>query len=206
MKVLLLNGSPHAKGCIHRALSEIATQLQKYGIEAEHMHVGNKPLMGCIACRKCRETGYCAFGEDGVNAAIDAFKKADGIVIGSAVHYASATGQIIPFLDRVFYAAGKTFAYKPGAAVVSCRRGGATATFDQLNKYFTISSMPVVSSSYWNMVHGNTPEEVEQDLEGLQVMRVLGDNMAWLLRCIEHAEGTVEKPVKEPKINTNFVR
>lgn len=149
----------------------------------------------------------CVFGEkDGVNACIEKMQQADAVVIGSPVYYAGPNGSLLSLLDRVFYAAGGTFALKPGAAVVSCRRGGASATFDRLNKYFTISSMPVVSSQYWNSVHGNTPEEVRRDEEGLQVMRTLADNLTWLLRCLQVAEGQVEKPQWEPRVSTNFIR
>ncbi|HPX31715.1 MAG TPA: flavodoxin family protein, partial [Smithella sp.] len=184
MNVLLINGSPNKKGCTYAALSEVAKALKKQDIDAEIFYVGNKPIRGCTACGKCSETGKCIFDDDAVNVAIGKAAEADGFVFGSPVHYAGASGFITSFLDRCFFAGSDVFAYKPGAAVVSCRRGGATAAFDQLNKYFTISNMPVVSSQYWNMVHGNTPEEVLQDLEGLQIMRTLGQNMAWLLKSI----------------------
>ena len=206
MKVLLLNGSPHPHGCTFTALSEVAGVLEKNGIETEIFQIGNHPISGCIACGKCRDTGKCVIS-DGVNDFVEKAKSADGFVFGSPVYYASASGQISSFLDRAFYGKSAIFEGKPGAAVVSCRRAGSTASLDQLNKYFTISGMPVVSSRYWNMVHGNTPEEVVQDKEGMQVMRTLGNNMAWLLKCIElgKAQG-VSFPEKEPAQKTNFIR
>ena len=173
MKVLLLNGSPHEKGCTYTALCEVAGALEKNGIETEIFQIGNKPVAGCIGCGSCRKTGRCVF-EGGVNEFVEKAKEADGFIFGSPVYYANASGQISSFLDRAFYSGSAAFAYKPGAAVASCRRAGTTATLDQLNKYFTINCMPVVSSQYWNMVHGNTPEEVVQDKEGLQIMRTLG--------------------------------
>ncbi|HHV64894.1 MAG TPA: flavodoxin family protein [Peptococcaceae bacterium] len=209
MKVLLINGSPNAKGCTYTALCEVAKELESENIETEIFQVGKEPIRGCTACRTCVRTksGKCTFNDDPVNTAIEKAAEADGFVFGSPVHYAGASGQITSFLDRVFYAAGKNFAYKPGAAIVSCRRGGATAAFDQLNKYFTISNMPIVSSQYWNMVHGNTPEEVKQDLEGMQTMRTLGKNMAWLLKCIQAGKmAGVSLPVCEPRVVTNFIR
>ena len=206
MKILLLNGSPHPHGCTFTALSEVAGALEKNGIETEIFQIGNQPISGCIACGKCRDTGKCVIS-DGVNDFVEKAKSADGFVFGSPVYYASASGQISSFLDRAFYGKSAIFEGKPGAAVVSCRRAGSTASLDQLNKYFTISGMPVVSSRYWNMVHGNTPEEVVQDKEGMQVMRTLGNNMAWLLKCIElgKAQG-VSFPEKEPAQKTNFIR
>jgi len=207
MKVLLINGSPKAKGCTYTALNEVAKELESNGIETEIFHVGIKPIRGCMACNGCSNTnGLCVFNDDTVNIALEKAKEADGFVFGSPVHYAAASGQITSFLDRFFYAGG-SFQYKPGAAIVSCRRGGSTAAFEQLNKYFTISNMPIVSSQYWNMVHGNTPEEVEQDLEGMQTMRVLGRNMAWLLNCINAGkEAGVNLPEKEARAMTNFIR
>lgn len=205
MKVVLLNGSPRKNGCTARALREVETQLQKNGIETEWFHVGNKPISGCIACGACKKTGRCAVSDD-VNQCAALIADADGLVVGSPVHYAGASGAITSFMDRLFYSASKLFQFKPAAAVVSCRRGGASATFDQLNKYFTINNMPIVSSQYWNSVHGNTPEEVEQDLEGLQTMRTLGNNMTWLIRCIDMAKDKVPYPEKETKVSTNFIR
>lgn len=206
MKVLLINGSPRAHGCTYTALSEVAGRLNAHGIETQAFHIGNQPIRSCIACGRCAGKGRCVFGEDGVNECIDLIHASDGVVIGAPVHYASAAGACSAFLDRVFYAKD-SFAMKPGAAVVSCRRGGASATFDQLNKYFTISSMPVVSSQYWNSVHGNTPDQVRQDLEGLQTMRTLADNMAWLLQCIEAGkEAGIPYPERERRISTSFIR
>ncbi len=205
MKVVLINGSPRKNGCTARALREVETQLQKNGIETEWFHVGNKPISGCIACGACKKTGRCAVSDD-VNQCAALIADADGLVVGSPVHYAGASGAITSFMDRLFYSASKLFQFKPAAAVVSCRRGGASATFDQLNKYFTINNMPIVSSQYWNSVHGNTPEEVEQDLEGLQTMRTLGNNMTWLIRCIDMAKDKVPYPEKETKVSTNFIR
>lgn len=204
MKVLLVNGSPHLHGCTRTALDEIAGELTKNGIETEFFHIGNRPIHGCIACHKCETSGYCVFSDDPANACIDRVKEADGVIIGSPVYYAAPNGALCALLDRVFFAAGNHFAYKPAAAIVSCRRGGSTAAFDRLNKYFTISNMPIVSSQYWNMVHGNTPEEVKRDLEGLQIMRTLGRNMAWLLKCIGKA--ALPPPEPEEHLWTNFVR
>ncbi|KPU42464.1 2-amino-4-deoxychorismate dehydrogenase [Oxobacter pfennigii] len=208
MKVLLINGSPNAKGSTYTALSEVASALNKESIETEIFHVGKEPIRGCMACRSCKTTnsGRCIFSDDTVNIALEKAEEADAFVFGSPVHYAGASGMITSFLDRLFFA-GTSFAYKPGAAIVCCRRGGATAAFEQLNKYFTISQMPVVSSQYWNMVHGNNPEEVKQDLEGMQTMRTLGKNMAWLLKCIEAGKSAgVALPEKEPRAVTNFIR
>lgn len=208
MKVLLINGSPKAKGCTYTALFEVAKELENENIGTEIFHIGSDPIRGCIACGNCRRTnsGKCVFDDDVVNIALEKAKESDAFVFGSPVHYAGASGFITSFLDRCFFA-GNCFEYKPGAAVVCCRRGGATAAFEQLNKYFTISSMPIVSSQYWNMVHGNTPEEVKQDLEGMQTMRTLGKNMAWLLKSIKAGkEAGIVLPEKEPKISTNFIR
>ncbi len=206
MKVLLLNGSPNAQGCTYTALSEVAGALEKNGIETEIVQIGKKPVSGCIACRACAKLGKCVF-DDGVNEFVEKAKEADGFVFGSPVYYANASGQVRSFLDRAFYSGGKYFTGKPGAAVVSCRRAGSTTAWDELNKYFTINCMPVVASQYWNMVHGNTPEEVKQDQEGLQIMRTLGNNMAWLLKCIAagKAQG-IDFPQREPFIRTNFIR
>ena len=206
MNVLLINGSSKKNGCTYTALAEVAGQLNEQGIETNIFHIGNKPIQECIACRKCVQTGYCVFDSDSVNECIDLARSADGIIVGSPVYYAGPTGAICAFLDRMFYLKNAPYAYKPGAAIVSCRRGGASAAFDRLNKYFTISSMPIVSSQYWNSVHGNTPEEVKQDLEGMQTMRTLGRNMAWLLRCIEAGKKSVGYPEKEEPQRTNFIR
>jgi len=206
MKVLLINGSPKAQGCTYTALCEIAKELEKHNIETEIFHVGDQPIRGCMGCGGCKDN-RCIFNDDTVNIALEKAKEADGFIFGSPVHYAGASGQITSFLDRFFYAGGAGLQYKPGAAIVSCRRGGSTAAFDQLNKYFTISNMPVVSSQYWNMVHGNTPEEVKQDLEGMQTMRTLGKNMAWLLKSIEAGKKAgISLPEKEQRARTNFIR
>lgn len=206
MKVLLINGSPNQKGCTNRALEEVKTTLNKEGIETELVWIGKQPIAGCIACRTCKKTNRCVFNNDLVNKLIERLDEFDGIIVGSPVYYSGPSGQICAFLDRLFFAGGD-FSGKVGAAVVSCRRGGATASFDRLNKYFTISNMVQASSQYWNMVHGNTPEEVEQDLEGLQTMRTLAQNVAWLLKCIEAGkEKGIEKPKYETFTKTNFIR
>lgn len=208
MKVLLINGSPKKAGCTYTALKTVAEALEKNGIDTEIFHVGTAPIKGCMGCGSCSRTGshQCITTQDTVNEAIMKAKEADGIVVGSPVHYAAASGDITSFLDRLFYA-GYPMAGKVGAAVVSCRRGGATAALDQLNKYFTIAQMPVVSSNYWNMVHGNTPEEVLRDEEGIQTMQLLGENMAWLLKCIEAGRNAgINFPEAQPKIRTNFIR
>jgi multimeric flavodoxin WrbA len=210
MKVLLVNGSPHKEGCTYTALSEVAGTLNKEGISTEIFWIGSKPLSGCIACKTCAEKKQCVF-DDKVNEFMDLAKDADGFVFGSPVHYAAASGAITSFLDRVFYsdmqAGRQTFYLKPGAAVVSARRAGTTVTLDQISKYFTISEMPIIASRYWNMVHGTTPEEVKQDLEGMQIMRVLGKNMAWFLKCKEAgSKAGVPLPEQEEKVITNFIR
>jgi multimeric flavodoxin WrbA len=206
MQVLMINGSPHEKGCTYTALSEVAGQLEEQGIETTVFHIGNSAIRGCIGCGGCVESGHCVFDDDPVNACVDLAGKADGLVVGSPVYYAAPNGSLCAFLDRMFFAKSAGYAYKPAAAIVNCRRGGASAAFDRLNKYFTISSMPVVSSQYWNATHGNTPDEVRQDLEGMQIMRTLGRNMAWLLKCIEAARATVSYPQTEPWVATNFIR
>ena len=205
MKVLLINGSPNDKGCTYTALEEVSKTLNQEGIETEIIHVGNKDIRGCIACRKCKTNGKCVFN-DIVNEVVPKFKECDGLVIGSPVYYASANGTLISFIDRLFYSMSADKTMKVGAAVVSCRRGGNTSTFDELNKYFTISGMPVVSSQYWNMVHGNSPEEVKQDLEGMQTMRTLGKNMAFLMKSIQLGKEQFGLPEKESHIFTNFIR
>lgn len=208
MKVLLINGSPRAKGCTYTALCEVTKELEKENIETEIFHIGSKPIRGCTACGGCysKSPSRCVFDDDPVNIALEKAEQADGFVFGAPVHYAAASGGMTAFLDRLFYA-GDCFKYKPGAAVVSCRRAGSTAALDQLNKYFTISCMPVVSSQYWNMVHGNTPEEVRKDIEGMQTMRQLGRNMAWLLKCIAAGKAAgVKDPEEEPRVWTNFIR
>ena len=188
MKVLLVNGSPNAQGCTYTALSEVAGAIESSGIETEMFHIGKGPIQGCVACGACREIGKCVFGDAIYNELSEKMVAADGVIIGSPVYFSGPNGALCALLDRVFYTAAGRFSHKPGACVVSCRRGGASATFDRLNKYFTISQMPVVSSQYWNAVHGRNPEEVRRDLEGLQIMRTLGNNMAWLLKCIESGD------------------
>jgi multimeric flavodoxin WrbA len=206
MNVLLINGSPHKNGCTFTALSEVAGQLSKAGIDTNILHIGTQPIRGCIACGMCAQTGLCVYDEDPVNEAIELLKSADGLVVGSPVYYASPNGSLMAFMDRLFFRKSAPYAYKPAAAIVNCRRGGATAAFEVLNKYFAISSMMTVGSQYWNMTHGQTPEQVRQDLEGMQTMRTLGNNMAWLLKCIENSKNAVPLPVKEGSIATNFIR
>ena len=207
MKVLLINGSPHAKGSTYTALNEVAVTLEKEGIETEMIHVGHQAIRGCIACGKCREIGRCVF-EDAVNEVSEKFKDADGLVVGSPVYYASANATLVALLDRVFYSSARQFdkTMKVGASVVSARRGGNTATFDELNKYFTISGMPVVSSQYWNQIHGNNAEDALKDAEGLQTMRTLGRNMAFLMKSIALGKEAFGMPETEPKVATNFIR
>ena len=210
MKILLVNGSPHDKGCTYTALEEVAKTLNTEGIATEIFQIGKKPLSGCNACYSCQKLGRCVM-VDRVNDFLGIAGDADGFVFGSPVHYASAGGAITSFMDRVFFAdmlTGKrSFYLKPAAAVVSARRAGTTATFDQLNKYFTISEMPIIASQYWNMVHGRTPDDVKKDLEGLQTMRVLGKNMAWFLKCKEAGiKAGITFPAREERIFTNFIR
>lgn len=205
MKVLMINGSPNREGCTYTALSEVARTLEKHGIESEIVHVGNKDIRGCIGCRKCKETGKCVFN-DLVNEVAPKFAECDGIVIGSPVYFASANGTLVSFIDRLFYSSSVDKTMKVGAAVVSARRGGCSATFDELNKYFTISGMPIASSQYWNSVHGYTPEQVRQDEEGMQVMRTLGNNMAFLMESIALGKEKFGLPQKEEHIFTNFIR
>ena len=202
MKVLMINGSPNREGCTYTALSEVARTLEKHGIESEIVHVGNKDIRGCIGCRKCKETGKCVFN-DLVNEVAPKFAECDGIVIGSPVYFASANGTLVSFIDRLFYSSSVDKTMKVGAAVVSARRGGCSATFDELNKYFTISGMPIASSQYWNSVHGYTPEQVRQDEEGMQVMRTLGNNMAFLIKSIALGKEKFALPQKEEHI---FIR
>ena len=205
MKVILINGSPNAKGCTYTALEEVSKTLKSEGIETEIIHVGHKDIRGCIGCRQCKTKGKCVFN-DIVNDIAPKFKECDGIVIGSPVYFASANGTLVSFIDRLFYSMTADKTMKVGAAVVSCRRGGNSATFDELNKYFTISQMPIASSQYWNMVHGNSPEEVQQDLEGLQTMRTLGKNMAFLIKSIQLGKKAFGLPEKEEHKFTNFIR
>lgn len=209
MKVLMLNGSPHREGCTNRALEIVAEELKAQGIESEILWLGNGAVRGCIGCGGCKRSGAdrCVFGDDGVADIAEKLKSADGYVFGAPVHYASPNGATVAALDRIFYSAGKFMQFKPAACVVSARRAGTTASYDVLNKYIGINNMIMVPSTYWNMVHGNTPEEVMQDREGVTVMRAVGSNMAWLLKLLERAKGTeLERPVLVPKEKTNFIR
>lgn len=206
MKVLLINSSAHEKGCTYRALSEVAMSLNKEGIETEIVQLKD-PINDCIGCGACKKTGECIIKNDMINDFVKKAKDFDGFVFGSPVYYAHPSGRLLSFMDRIFYSGSSAFAYKPAAAVVSARRGGTTASLDVIMKHFMINKMPVISSSYWNMVHGNKPEQVENDLEGLQTMRVLGQNMAWILKCIEAGKNNgISVPVPEEKIWTNFIR
>lgn len=207
MKVLLINGSNRKNGCTYTALNEISKVLNNEGIDTEIIQLGPNPIRDCIGCAWCRQNGgKCVFNDDIVNEVIEKAKESDGFIFGSPVYFAHPSGRLLSFLDRLFYAGGGAFAYKPGAAIVSARRAGTTASIEAITKHFTICNMPVVSSNYWNMVHGNTPEEVMQDKEGIQIMQVLGQNMAWILKCIEAGskKGINPKPVE--KIMTNFIR
>lgn len=206
MKVILVNGSPKEKGCTYTALKEVEESLNKNGIETEIFWLGNKPVSGCIGCKSCLKNGKC-FMDDKVNEFLAKVPETDGFVFGTPVHFAASSGMLSSFMDRVFYGRRNLFSNKPASSVASCRRGGATATIDEVNKYFGISNMPIVSSQYWNMVHGNTPEEVRKDEEGMQTMRTLGNNMAWLLKSIEAGKKAgIELPKNEQIISTNFIR
>ncbi len=205
MKVLLVNGSPHAKGCTYTALHEMEKVFQGNGIETELLHIGNKDIRGCVACGSCGKTGKCAFN-DVVNEAAPKFAECDGLVVGSPVYYASANATLIAFLDRLFYSTPFDKTMKVGAAVVSARRGGLSATFDELNKYFTISGMPVASGQYWNSIHGNNADEALQDAEGLQIMRTLAQNMSFLMKSIQLGKEKYGLPAKEEHAWTNFIR
>ena len=207
MKVLLINGSSRRE-CTFTALSKVAESLSEEGIETEIISIGGNPIRDCIACGMCTKNGdcRCVFKDDVVNEIIEKAEKSDGFIFGTPVYYAHPTGRILSVLDRVFYAGKKAFEFKPGASIISARRGGTVASFDVLNKYFTISQMPVVSSTYWNNVHGNNKEEVKQDLEGMQTMYNLGKNMAWLLKCIESGKNNNINIPKNKTIKTNFIR
>lgn len=210
MKVLLVNGSPHKEGCTYTALCEVSKALNKNGVDTDIFWIGTKALSGCIACGKCRENNQCVF-QDTVNEFLDIAGDYDGFVFGTPVHWGGAAGAMTSFMDRVFYAdlcgGGNRFLLKPAAVVISARRAGTTATWDQVNKYFGLMQMPIITSRYWNMVHGARPEEVKQDLEGLQTMRVLGNNMAFFLQCKKVAlQMGIKMPEQEPMIFTNFVR
>ncbi|MCL2380628.1 MAG: flavodoxin family protein [Treponema sp.] len=210
MKVVLVNGSPNRNGCTFTGLSIIKEQLEKNNVNSEIYQVGNKPVIGCTGCNVCRQpdkSGNCVYDQDMVNIVAKALLEADGIILGSAVHFASATGAATSFFDRLFYCTSGFFGtlrFKFGAAIVSCRRGGNSATFDQLNKYFSISQMPIVSSHYWNGIHGYTPEDVYADKEGVRILQTLADNMAYLIKC-KHGSN-VEIPEPHPFVMTNFIR
>ena len=205
MKVLLVNGSLHEKGCTYTALAEVEKALNANGIETEIFQLSGKISSGCKGCWLCKKTGECVI-DDCVNEFVKKAEEFDGFVFGSPVYYASASGALVSFMDRVFYSGGKKLAYKPAAAVVSCRRAGASTTFDVINKYFTINNMLVVGSNYWNEIHGNKAEEALQDEEGLQTMRILGNNMAWVLKCLALGKEQGLAPERERKIMTNFIR
>ena len=209
MKVLLFNGSSNTHGCTYTALEEIASALQNNGIETEIIQIGKDAIRDCIGCGACRKIGgKCVFKDDIVNEVIEKAKTADGFIFGSPVYYAHPSGRLLSFMDRIFYAGGANFAFNPAAAIVSARRAGTTASLDAITKHFTINQMPVVSSNYWPMVHGaqNSPDDVKQDLEGLQIMRVLGNNMAWLLKCIEAGrKAGIDKPQAGERVWTNFI-
>lgn len=205
MNVLLVNGSSRRNGCTGAALAEVARALEEEQISCETIFIGNGAIPDCIACRKCRETGRCVF-EDGVNAFVERARRADGFVFGSPVYFAHPSARLLTFMDRAFYSGGSAFAFKPAAAVLSARRAGTTASFDVINKYFTICSMPVVSSTYWNHVYGQQPEEVKEDKEGLMTMYNIGKNMAWLLKCINLGKLQGVDHPENQKVLTNFMR
>lgn len=205
MKVLMINGSPHVSGNTALALKEMETIFRENGVEVETVQVGGKDIRGCIACGKCGELGKCVF-DDLVNETAAKLESIDGLVLASPVYYASANGTLISFLDRLFYSKGCDMTMKVGASVVCARRGGCSATFDELNKYFTISGMPVASSQYWNSIHGRLPGEAEQDGEGLQTMRALARNMVFLMKSIQLGKAAYGLPEKEKRVSTHFIR
>lgn len=206
MKVLMLNGSVKPNGNTYTALSEVGKQLEKEGLSYEIVQLGGAPIRDCIGCGQCSETG-CAFTDDLVNEFIAKAKEADGFVFGTPVYYAHPSGRILSFLDRVFYSGKGAFVFKPGASITVARRGGNSASYDCLNKYFGISQMPIVSSTYWNMVHGRVPGEAQLDAEGLQTMRNLARNMAWMLKCFEKGkESGISLPNTESGNTMNFIR
>ena len=213
MNVTLVNGSPHAHGCTDRALREVAAALEEQGVGTEIFWIGSKPVGGCMGCNACAKGAGCVV-DDAVNRFLPLVKRSDGFVFGAPVHFSHAGASLLGFMDRAFYSElrlsgqnGSQFAHKPAAAVVSARRAGTTCSFDDINKFFTIRQMPIVSAQYWNMVHGNTPEEVERDEEGLGTMRTLGRNMAWMLRCIEAGRAAgITPPEREAFPATNFIR
>ena len=207
MKVLLVNGSAKSNGCTYTALQEVAKALEANGIETEIFQTDNLEIRDCCGCQKCRELDNKCIFDDIVNKLIDKAKECDGFVFGSPVYYAHPSGRLLSLMDRAFYSSGSVFAFKPAAAIVSARRAGTTASLDAIQKHFTITNMPVIASSYWNMVHGNTPDEVKQDLEGMQIMRHIGENMSWILKCIEAGKAAgISHPVLDAKIKTNFIR
>lgn len=207
MKVLMINGSPHEHGCTDAALKIIAGELRSRGIDSEIVWIGKGAVHGCQGCGACKKLGRCVFGDDVVNSIGEKIDSADGYVFGAPVHYASPAGAMIAVLDRLFTSHGAQMQFKPAASVVSARRAGTTASYDALNKYIGINNMLQVPSTYWNMVHGNTAEEVAKDEEGVTIMRAIGSNMAWLLNLLNSAKGTeLEKPVIIPKVKTNFIR
>lgn len=207
MKVLLFNGSCRTNGCTFTALCEVQKMLNAENIETEILQIGNKIVRDCIACNGCAKSGKCVFNDDIVNEWIEKAKSADGFVFGTPVYYAHPSGRILSALDRIFYAANNFFAHKPGAVIASARRGGTTTTLDTVMKHLTVTEMPIISSTYWTMVHGNTPEEIKQDLEGMQTMRNLGRNMAWILKCIEAGkQNGIIAPKSETAAWTNFIR
>lgn len=205
MKVLLVNGSARSNGCTNEALKEVERALQEEGIETEIYFIGNKPISDCIACRKCKSSGKCIIN-DGINEFVEKARNADGFIFASPVYFAHPSGRLLTFMDRAFYSGADAFMYKPAAAVLSARRAGTTASFDVINKYFTICSMPIVSSTYWNHVYGSEAEQVSQDQEGLMTMYNLGKNMAWILQCIASGKQSgIEHPINQ-KVLTNFAR
>lgn len=207
MNVLMLNGSPHKAGCTFTALQEVGRALEANDIDYEIWQIDTKAVQDCVACRACSKTGRCTFKDDDVNAFVERAAKADGFVFGSPVYYAHPTGAVLSFLDRAFYSGKAAFQNKPGAAIVSARRAGTTASVDVLNKYFTIANMPIASASYWNMVHGSQPADVLQDLEGLQTMRNIGGQLAWMIKAFDAARNAGVAPYT-PEVGawTNFIR
>lgn len=207
MKVLLFNGSNKTNGCTFTALSEAAKTLNAEGVDTEILQIGAKPIRDCIGCNGCEGKHRCVFDDDIVNEWIEKIKNADGFIFGTPVYYAHPTGRILSAMDRLFYAAGEYFVHKPAAVIASARRGGTTATLDTISKYFGVAQMPVISSTYWNMVHGNAPEETRQDLEGMQTVRNLASNMAWILKCIELGKKAgISAPQADMSQWTNFIR
>ncbi len=208
MKVLLINGSSNKNGCTYTALNEITKILNSEDIETEIIQLGNLPIRDCTGCKYCKNGGnQCIYSDDLINEVIKKASDSDGFIFGSPVYYAHPSGRLLSFLDRLFYAGSSAFSYKPAAAIVSARRAGTTASIDVITKHFTINQMPVISSNYWNMVHGNTPDEVLQDKEGIQTLQTLGRNMAWILKCIDLAKNNgIKHPTPPEKITTNFIR